>query len=119
MSSHLHRWETLEEVAEAFSGEEWRGSDKEHAKRILETDLKDAKLLFTWYEYEDYSGDALVIYEKDGDLYEQTGSHCSCNGLEGQWGPEKTDLNALWMRNYYDERKHAALKAFLEEIDGD
>lgn len=44
-------------------------------------------LIVAWYEYEDYSGSAFVIYRSkaDGLLYEVSGSHCSCFGLEGQW----------------------------------
>ena len=47
-------------------------------------------VLWASYEYEDYSGSAWVILEDGGKLYEVHGSHCSCNGLEGQWDPEAT-----------------------------
>jgi hypothetical protein len=36
-----------------------------------------------------------VIYEKDGQLYEVHGGHCSCYGLEGQWSPEETSKEYL------------------------
>lgn len=52
-------------------------------------------ILYAWYEYENYSGDAWVIYERDNKLYEVHGGHCSCNGLEGQWKPEETSWQAL------------------------
>lgn len=47
------------------------------------------QVILATYEYEDYSGTADVIY-RDGDKYYWVrGSHCSCNGLEGQWEPEE------------------------------
>lgn len=48
------------------------------------------KLLYADYTYEDYSGDAYVLgyNEFSGQFFEVHGSHCSCNGLEGQWAEE-------------------------------
>lgn len=60
--------------------------------------LDDAKVLFADYTYEDYSGSATVIFEKDGKLWEVNGSHCSCYGLEGQWAPEETTWEAIAIR---------------------
>lgn len=47
-----------------------------------------------WAEYtdEDYQGSALVIYRQGNKVYEVTGSHRSCFGLEGQWQPEEYDI---------------------------
>lgn len=61
--------------------------------------LKNAKVYLAWYGYGSYEGSSLVIFEKDGKLYEVNGGHCSCNGLEGQWKPEETSWEALDMRN--------------------
>ncbi len=61
-------------------------------------DLEGATIHLAWYGYGSYSGSSFVLYEKDGKLYEVNGSHCSCHGLEGQWGPEETTLAALAMR---------------------
>ena len=56
-------------------------------------------VLFAWYGYESYSGQAQVIYlDQDGDLYEVTASHCSCYGLEDSWSPGHTSWEALAMR---------------------
>lgn len=52
-------------------------------------------MLFASYEYADYAGDAFVLFRKDGKLYEVNGGHCSCYGLEGQWEPEETTIEAL------------------------
>lgn len=57
------------------------------------------EVLFASYGHERaYSGHAVVIFEKDGELYEATGSHCSCNGLEDQWGPRRVTWAALALR---------------------
>lgn len=83
---------------------DWEKEGWEHLKeqKALEKDfeitLTDENILFAVYTYEDYSGKAFVLFEKDGKLYEVNGSHCSCNGLEGQWQPEETSVEALKFR---------------------
>lgn len=58
-------------------------------------DREGVDIILAWYKDEDYSGDAFVLFERDGRLYEVHGGHCSCYGLEGQWEPEETSLVAL------------------------
>lgn len=65
---------------------------KEDLERDFQCDLSDVNILFASYTYEDYSGDAWVLYEKDGKLYEVNGSHCSCYGLEEQWSDSEEVL---------------------------
>lgn len=77
--------------------------DLEPGKEVVNEDLRgpvptDDELLFASYGGGAYEGDAIVIFEKEGDLYEVSGSHCSCNGLEGQWSPSKTTWPALALR---------------------
>ena len=50
-----------------------------------ETFPKEDSILFASYGGGSYDGDALVLFEQDGKLFEVHGSHCSCYGLEGQW----------------------------------
>ena len=64
--------------------------------------LAGATVFFADYTYEDYSGSATVIFEKDGKLWEVNGSHCSCYGLEGQWQPEETTWEAIAIRGDED-----------------
>jgi hypothetical protein len=67
-------------------------------KAKMERAIKEHEMenvLFASYGYQDYSGDAWVLFEKDGQLYEVNGGHCSCYGLEGQWEPETVTLEAL------------------------
>jgi hypothetical protein len=65
---------------------------------ITEEDLRNVEILFAAYTYEDYSGDAFVLFRKDDILYEVNGGHCSCYGLEGQWEAEETTKEALLHR---------------------
>ena len=63
-------------------------------------DEQDCKILFAYYEHEDYGcdGRAFVLLERNQKLYEVNGGHCSCYGLEGQWDPEETSVDALMYR---------------------
>lgn len=61
--------------------------------------LDNATVHYAEYSYEDYSGSAIVIFERDGKLFEVNGGHCSCYGLEGQWEPEETSWEAIAMRS--------------------
>jgi len=65
---------------------------------IQEDALVGAEILFAAYTYENYSGDAFVLFAKDGELYEVHSDHCSCYGLEGQWEPKKTMAEAVRLR---------------------
>ena len=75
--------------------------------------LLGARVWLAWYGYLDYAGSSLVIFEKDGVLYEVNGSHCSCDDLEGQWEPEETSWAALYVRKipgpnaYFDGEEEA------------
>ncbi|MDE2101752.1 MAG: hypothetical protein KGL39_31185 [Patescibacteria group bacterium] len=62
----------------------------------------EAEILLAWYGYGDYCGSSLVIFRRNGELYEVNGGHCSCTGLEDQWEPEKTTTAALRTREFYD-----------------
>lgn len=74
--------------------------------QIASRELKKCKIIFADY-YGDYDGTAHVIFMKNGKLYEVNGSHCSCNGLEDQWIPEETSIEALMFRpNVSEFAKH-------------
>jgi hypothetical protein len=64
---------------------------------VEQSEIEHVDVLLASYGYENYSGDAFVLFRdtRDGKLYELYGSHCSCYGLEGQWAPEECDLAAL------------------------
>ena len=55
----------------------------------------DGVVLYWDYTYEDYSGDAVVIYVQDGKFYMVDAGHCSCYGLEEGWSPEEVSPEML------------------------
>ena len=60
------------------------------------TDVEDGKVvLLAAYETADYEGYASVVWFERGKLYLVKGSHCSCMGLEEQFEPEETHVDAL------------------------
>ena len=90
---------------------------KESVAAQFEENLpEDISIIFASYDYRDYSGSAHVVFEQGGELYEVYGSHCSCYGLEGQWNPEETSVDAIKMRNEPDQTElNRALDAWLAE----
>lgn len=78
---------------------------------ISEEQLEGMEILYASYDAADYEGWAYVIFRKDDKLYEVTGSHCSCNGLEDQWDPEETTVTALLFRPNVPEDAKAILRA--------
>lgn len=86
--------------------------DVQGAFTCSDKDMEGVKILLAWYGYGDYDGSAFVLFEHDGKLYEVNGSHSSCYGLEDQWEPEETSVEALRHRiekgllgksSYYDD----------------
>lgn len=70
----------------------------EHIKsdfEITDDELEGVEILLAFYTYEDYSGDAFVLFRKNGKLFEVNAGHCSCYGLEHQWEPEETIIESL------------------------
>jgi hypothetical protein len=61
--------------------------------------LEGAKVLYACYDQYDYEGSCYVIFKRDKKLYDVHGSHCSCYGLEGQWEPEETSVEAIYQYN--------------------
>lgn len=62
---------------------------------LKDEDLEGVNVLLAIYTYEGYEGNAFVLFEKDGALYEVNGGHCSCYGLEDQWQPELVSLKEI------------------------
>jgi hypothetical protein len=85
-------------------------------------ELNSSDILLAAYDTCRYEGDAIVIFEKNGKLYEVRGSHCSCYGLEGQWDPEVTFPEALERYAqrpsflFADQIKHM-LKKYKKRLD--
>lgn len=77
---------------------------------ISDRDVSYIEIIYACYNQGDYSGDAHVIFIENNKLYEVNGSHCSCYGLEGQWSPEETTVQALMFRPNVDKDAKANLK---------
>ena len=93
----------------------------DHIKKEFDSDcdgLEDSEVLIAIYDHEPYEGMAIVVFKRDGKLYEAHGEHCSCYELEGQWEMEETSLGALKMRDYsfYDDLEKD-WKAFLQKLE--
>lgn len=80
----LHEFHTKEDVFREFE--------------LSESETDEINILFASYGTGNYEGDAFVLFEKDGKLYEVNGGHCSCYGLEGQWREEEVELMTLYYR---------------------
>jgi hypothetical protein len=86
--------------------------------------LPGCEILYAYYEYENWSGSAWVLYrDADGQLHEVHGSHCSCNGLEEQWTPEATTVEELRYRFKngtdcgFGNAPRASIEALLAELE--
>ncbi len=99
-------WSTRDECEES-----WR----DDYKTPMQDFPSDEQILFASYGGASYEGDAFVLYEREGKLYEVSGGHCSCFGLEGQWKPEETAWAALAMR----KRDGKPYEMFLTDHDND
>jgi len=98
-------WKTLAEVQEDFFrspgqydywGGDYDAPEGLAAKQAaIDAAFAGAEVLFAIYTYANYDGDAFVLFARDGQLFEVNGSHCSCYGLEGQWEPEETTVEAI------------------------
>ena len=116
---YLNDWSNKEDVVNSFL--DYKPDEKERE------DIMSYNILFASYTYQDYSGDAFVLCEKNGILYEVNGSHCSCYGLEGQWSPDKTSYKAIRHRidnseyfgvSYRENTFRKELIEFLESRGG-
>ena len=104
---YLGEWSSQEDMAKDFS--------RAYGEPLHEAMLADVVLAAYWTG--SYEGDALVIFRKDGKLFEVHGSHCSCFGLAGQWEPEEVDPEVLLGRlDRAGEYAYGAEGAFKDDI---
>ncbi len=85
---YLENFSNLNDVLQEFS------CSYDHVDEHLK-EYNDINVLLAFYEYANYEGWAFVLFERNDVLYEVNGSHCSCYGLEDQWNPEETSVEAL------------------------
>lgn len=58
---------------------------------VPDHDMTEPELAYAVYSTPAYEGSATVVYRRDGQWFENSGGHCSCYGLEDQWGPTPLD----------------------------
>ena len=73
----------------------------------------DINVIVGYYNYEDYEGDAMVIFEHKDKLFTVEGGHCSCYGLEGQWNPDEITID------YLNHRALNGLFAYRDDYDNE
>lgn len=95
----LNNWKdgTANDVFSDFDGTRWGNyrNDEGPVPLAEKPEFKGVEILLASYGTPNYEGYAFVLFQRDGKLWEVNGSHCSCYGLEGQWEPEETTLDAL------------------------
>lgn len=73
----------------------FEGLTTEEIMAAFTAERTNENVIYADYDCPPYEGYAYVLFEQDGKLYEVHGSHCSCYGLEDQWGPEEVCLPEL------------------------
>lgn len=120
MKKYFGSFDDRRDVADNFLGSGYHADDWQPPSDFP----SEEEILFASYGGGAYDGDAIVLFEREGKLFEVHGSHCSCYGLEGQWEPEATTWAALdlrprngrWESPMYDHDEDAA-RAFWALID--
>lgn len=92
----------------------WAARKEAMCKALQEEKYQGFEILLASYEYECYEGNAFVLFKQDGKLFEVNASHCSCFGLEDQWGPEETTPEALISRKWGDGVTEDDVRAALK-----
>jgi hypothetical protein len=111
---YLHEWECKIDVIADFEGieinndsyercllsfidnEPLKAENKKMANALMK--WRHIKILFASYSVGGYEGNAFVLFERYGKLFEVNAYHCSCYGLEFQFEPQETTIEALAYR---------------------
>jgi hypothetical protein len=72
-----------------------------------------AEVVYYEYDQADYEGSALCIFRRDGEWYQATCSHCSCNGLDA-FEPVRVTPKALLMQHRLGSLGTGPLRVLLE-----
>jgi hypothetical protein len=112
MKKYFGNWSSYNDMVNELHRGEYDYQTRSYKPVVIPEDFPtDEQVLFATYDYGDYCGDATIIYERDGKIYEQVGGHCSCYGINESMGdPHETSREALGMRKFspsYDVTKEA------------
>lgn len=95
-------WVEHADMVAAFEDSIWDATQSKYVRGNAVTDMAtDDEVLFAAYDGSGYDGTALIVFRRDGKLYEVSASHCSCNGLEGEWSPTEINGPYLLKRELY------------------
>lgn len=97
---HDFKDKTALDIRVEFAGTRWDYEAKDELQKKIENEklMDGINIIFATYTDENYSGEAWVLFEKEGKLFETSGSHCSCYGLEGMWEPTEVSIEELELR---------------------
>lgn len=118
MEKIFGRWSDYEDMRDSWFESDYDCNTQRWAKKTPpETFPTENELLFASYGGGSYEGDAIMIWRRDGNLYEAHGSHCSCYGLENQFDAEETTVAALAMRtdfcSYLSDHGEGSYKGYI------
>lgn len=128
LSGHMDRDDQVSEFNQ-YQNEERDSNYNRIPVKMPET----LHIFFSHYKYEDYSGSGYLWgYNEETDtFFYNSGSHCSCYGLEGQWDMEDhtyEEMVAVIERQiaennpdsyYYSQEEHDARVYLLKFILGE
>jgi len=98
----------MTEMFTAMSYKDWSEEDlRDHWRGEWEADeglISRFEPLAASGDLGDYEEGAwfLLRDKESGELFEVSGSHCSCYGFEGQFNPKKTTVKYLLSDKFYD-----------------
>lgn len=84
--------------------------------------LAEYEVLIAGYWSGSWEGSVWMLLRKDGQLYEVHAGHCSCNGLEGQFGPSATTVEYLKSPHFNisykvdNKRDEEAVRKYIEAL---
>jgi hypothetical protein len=97
-------------------------NNKKDVESNFSVSLDDVHIVYAEYVTGSYEGSAWVIFSRNGKLFEVHGSHCSCNGLEGQWSEEDTSADIILeriKRNGHSEFDTKSISQLLNQYKQD
>src|SRR5882762_180023 len=105
MQNIFGSWSAYEDISKDWF--DWNYIDGVKTYKPTPNDFpKEEELLFASYGGRSYEGDAFMLWKRDGKLDKCHGCHRSCYGLEDQFEPEETSLEALKSKEKKTSEKH-------------
>lgn len=89
---------------------QYQNEERDSNYNVIEVEFPDhLHIFYSYYSYENYSGYGFLWgYNEETDtFFNNSGSHCSCYGLEGQWDIE----------DYTFEEMKAVIERQIEQYD--